>query len=84
VPAEVDQLFDGPRIAFEDRLDRSLRRVAHPARDARGLSPAPDAVPEEDSLDAASDDDPLAGQGLLLVVLVLGRHADTRAAEDLG
>jgi hypothetical protein len=32
--ADFDPLFDGPRIALEDRLDGSVGSVGDPARDA--------------------------------------------------
>lgn len=80
--AEVDQLIDGPRITLEDGLDGSVRSVGDPSRHAEGFGPPPGAVPEEDSLDAAADDDPLSGQLLLLVVL--GGDAHAGAPEDLG
>jgi hypothetical protein len=64
MPAELDQLIDRLRIALESRLDGSVSRVPHPSRDAGRLRAPPDAVPEEDSLDPAADDDPPASQGL--------------------
>jgi hypothetical protein len=83
-PAELDQLVDGLGIALEDSLHGTVGPVAHPAGDAGPLGPPPRGVPEEDSLDPAADDDPLAGQReLLLVVVVLGGDADARAPEDL-
>jgi hypothetical protein len=76
-PAELDQKVDRLRIALEDGFHGAVLAVRHPAGDTRRLGPPPGGVPEEDSLDATADDDPLAGQGeLLLVVVVLGGDAD--------
>jgi hypothetical protein len=59
---ELDHLLDRVRLALEDRLDGALGRVADPARYPRRLGAALGGVPEEDSLDAPTDDDPLPGQ----------------------
>src|SRR5262249_46612240 len=79
---ELDELLDGAGLALEDRLDLALDGVANPARDAGRLGAATRGIAEEDPLDPTPDDDPLAGQGLVLVVL--GGDADAGAAEDLG
>jgi hypothetical protein len=77
VPAELDQNINRLRIALEHGFHGAVAAVRHPAGDTRRLGPPSGAVPEEDSLDATADDDPLAGQGeLLLVVVVLGGDAD--------
>jgi len=59
---ELHHLLDRVRLALEDRLDGALGRVADPTRYARRLGAALGRVPEEDSLDAPADDDPLPGQ----------------------
>jgi hypothetical protein len=59
---ELDHPLDRVRLALEDRLDGALGRVADPARYARRLGASLGRVPEEDSLDAPADDDPLPGQ----------------------
>jgi hypothetical protein len=57
---EGHQLIDRPRLSLEHRLDRSVRAVSDPTRDARRVRPAPGGVAEEDALDATADYDPLA------------------------
>jgi hypothetical protein len=59
---ELHHLLDRVRLALEDRLDGALGRVADPTRYTRRLGAALGRVPEEDSLDAPADDDPLPGQ----------------------
>jgi hypothetical protein len=68
-PAERDQLLDRVGVAFEDGLDSALARVTNPTGYPCRLGAPPRAVPEEDSLDLAPNDDPPAGQPLLLLVL---------------
>jgi hypothetical protein len=60
--AELDELIDGFDITLEDGLDRSVGSVGDPPRYADRLGPPAGRVPEEDSLDPASGDDPLPGQ----------------------
>jgi hypothetical protein len=82
--AELDERIDRPRITLEDCLDGTVGTVGDPPGCAERLGAAPSAVPEEDSLDPASDYDPLAGQEELVLLVVLGGDAHAGAPEDLG
>ena len=82
-PAELDHLLDRRGITLEDRLDRAIGPISHPSRDPGRFGATPGRVAEEHPLDPPADHDPLAGQGLLLFV-VLGGAGRDRAPEDLG
>src|SRR5215217_9559079 len=49
-PAQIDQSVDGLRVAFEHRLDGSVRPVDGPARDPLALGGPAQRVAEEDTL----------------------------------
>jgi hypothetical protein len=53
---EADDGVDRAWLSFEHGFDRSVRQVAHPARDAVGPRDARDGVAEADALHAAVDD----------------------------
>ena len=57
---ELHERLDGVRRALEDRLDRAVGAVAHPAGDAAALRLAAGAVAEEDALHAPGGADPAA------------------------
>ena len=55
--APVDQRLDPLVLAFEDRLDRAVGRVPHPAADAQRAGTVPRLDPEEDALHGSVHDD---------------------------
>ena len=60
VAGPVDQLPNGVRLTFEDRLDGSVVGVGHPARDAASARLAPAGVAEEHPLHPTPNQHPTA------------------------
>src|SRR5262245_10891983 len=60
VAAELDKTLDRIGLAFEDRLDRAVRTVRHPAFDTTLLRHPPHGVAKEHPLHVPVDDDAAA------------------------
>ena len=79
--AEGHEPLDGRRVAFEHRLDGSVRPVAHPACDAVPLGQPPHRVAKEDALDEPAHDNPATDHRGMMTVRPVTLVADLAAAE---